>query len=367
MQTTARRWPWIRAVEGRHVALVAAFVLLVLVVLSVDRGVTPFHDEWWFICGRSLTDVGSLLAPHNEHWVALSAAAYVATADLFGVTSEIPFVILLLAAHAAASVALYRLTASTLATAVFVLFGAGFENLFWGFQIGMVGATALGLWAMVAFNAERPGVGALLLLAGVATAGNALIYIPAIAVLLVASGRWREAVYLIPAAGAYGLWALLERGSINARGGPDTLRGIYTFVKRGLLASLGFGAGSKVAAGTVVLLVAAWPRRVTPLVLAAVTGLVATFVALALTREGFAPADASRYLYVAAPFVLITVAGLGATAKRPLAARGLLVIALVIGAILLISHGLRWPAYVEAGHAAGADRPPPGVCTVHPM
>jgi hypothetical protein len=327
-------------------------------VLWLDRGMAPFHDEWWFICGRSLWDAGSLLAPHNEHPVLLHAVVYLTIAAVFGASSSLPFLVVLLVLHAAVAAAVLRLTGSMVATAVMLFLGAGYENLFWGFQIGFVGALALGLWAMAAFLDERPWLGASLLVAAVLTQGDGLFVIPAIAAYLLSAKPVRALAYLMPALAVYGFWVLLEGGSIDARGDPPTTAGIVAFTATGIVAAAGFGAGPPVAVGLTALWVAARPR-VSPLVIAGATGLVATFVGLGIVRQGFTSPDASRYLYVAAPFVLLVF---GSQVAKPLAQRAALSIALSIGVALLVANGLAWPGYVAASRAAGADHPPSTVC-----
>ena len=58
---------------------------------------------------------------------------------------------------------------AAVAVAILLLvYGSGFENLFWAFQIGFVGSVALGLWALVV--ADRPWLSALLLTLSIALA-----------------------------------------------------------------------------------------------------------------------------------------------------------------------------------------------------
>jgi hypothetical protein len=336
--------------------------VLAVVVFVVDRNMRPFHDEWWYICGRALGNLDSLFRPHNEHWVTLHVIAYRTLVDLFGIGTYAPILVLLLLSHAAVAAAVLRLTRSLLPATVMVFFGAGYENLFWGFQIGFVAATALGLWALVAFLEGRVRLGAALLLAAVATQGTGLFVVPSIVVILLASRRARDVVWIIPAILGYAVWFALEHDAIAFRGSVVSIESVVGFTVVGMLGAVGFGAGPALAVGNVVLLAAARARSITPGVVAGATGLLATFVALALVRQGFSEPTSSRYLYIAAPFMLMVVAGIESKAARPIAAKAVLYVALAVNVTLLVVFGSRWPGIVAAARAGGSDIPPPGVC-----
>lgn len=351
--------------RSRSGLLAVAMVLLGVAVLAIDRDMRLFHDEWWYVCGRSLGDIASLLRPHNEHWVTIHVVAYRLLLDTFGLDSYLPFLFLLLAAHAAVAAAVLRLTGSILATLVMVFFGAGYENLFWAFQSGFVGGLAFGLWALVAFVENRRRAGAVLLLFALATAGSALFAIPAIALYLLLNRRVADMVWMFPALIAYAVWAALSRGEMVFLGGTSTAEGVLTFVALGLVSALGFGSGPIVAAGNAALLVAARPGRPSPLVLASLAALASMFVFLAVTRSQFSPST-SRYLYAAAPFALLAFVGFARDSRRPIAVHAVLAIALVTNLVLLVSIGARWPEDVAKARAEGSDIPPAFVCLAEP-
>jgi hypothetical protein len=341
-------------------------LLLALVVIWLDRDMTPFHDEWWFLCGRSLDDPASLFLPHNEHWVTLHAVVYLGIAGIFGTTSSLPFLVVLLALHAAVAGAVWRLTGSLLAGCVMLSFGAGSENLLWPFQMGMVGALALSLWALVAFQEAHPRLGAALLVLAVTTQGNSLFVIPAIGAYLVASRRNRDVAWLCVPVLAGASWLFLERANIDYRGAVPTIDGAATFAVFGVVSALAFGAGFAVGAGHAALLAASMPGRLSPTAWAGLVGLAATFGALGLVREGFSPPDASRYLYIAAPFLILAIVEIARNARRPVLARSVLVSGFVIGVTLLVVNGLAWPADVARARAAGADAVPAAICPAGP-
>ena len=143
----ADRWAWLMAA----IAVFAAVLLLWL-----GRGMTFFWDEWDFIGTRSLGDPATWMAPHNEHWSLLPILVYRAMVETIGIGSYLPYLAVVALLHIAVVAAVYRLVRdatgngpiAVAAGLVIALFGSGFENLFWGFQTGFVGATAMCLWAI---------------------------------------------------------------------------------------------------------------------------------------------------------------------------------------------------------------------------
>ena len=134
------------------IAAVGAVVLLV----RLGLGLTFFADEWAVIADRAVT-VQDLLRPFNEHWLAVTIVVYRGRCSVssgWAATCRTSPVLAVL--HATVAILVYTLvrrrTLPVVAvgmTLVVLLFGSGFENLFWGIQIGFVGATALGLGALL--------------------------------------------------------------------------------------------------------------------------------------------------------------------------------------------------------------------------
>ena len=98
-------------------------------------------------------------------------------------------------------------------------FGSGFENLFWGAQIGFVGATAMGLGALLLLDdvPTLPGRGRAaaatgLLIVAVMTSGYGLFMLGLVGLDVLLDPRRRKWVVplLIPAA-LYGAWYLDPR------------------------------------------------------------------------------------------------------------------------------------------------------------
>ena len=142
------------AYDWRLFAVVAA--LAVADILSTGRHLTFFYDELVFLNHQpgSLVD---MFRPWNTHWSTALFVVYGGVAALFGERSYLPFQLVLMACHVATAGALYAILgrrasrAMGLAlTAVLLVLGTAWEDLFWAWQIGFLGACALGTAAMLA-------------------------------------------------------------------------------------------------------------------------------------------------------------------------------------------------------------------------
>ena len=179
---------------------------------------TFFSDEWAFI-QVPLADPSTWLPPHNEHWSTLPIFAYRFLVDTVGLRTYVPYLAVVVALHGLVVVlvfvAIRRSSGPLAAVAVAVLlllYGSGFENLYWGIQTGFVGATAAGVAALLALDRRddrgRAGV-AILLTIGLATAGIELAFCVAVGIEAILSRRLRTMFVplAIPAA-IYAAWFL---------------------------------------------------------------------------------------------------------------------------------------------------------------
>jgi hypothetical protein len=308
------------------VALAGAVALLWL-----GRGMTFFADEWAFIETRSLADVGSWFAPHNEHWVTLPVLLFRSLVETVGIGSYVPYHVVLVALHLCVAVLVYRLTTRSagarfalVASTIVLFLGGGFENLYWGFQISFVGSTVLGLAAMNV--TDRPAssraawIVAGLLLASLATSGVGVVVSIAVGTEWLVDRRWRLYVpYLVVPAGIFLIWYLaFGRYGVSADRDPFSLTALASvphFVADGLGSVLGVVAGVPYGAGLLVLVAVIIAvglrhrRRLrSPRVVGIALAVVAQFALAALIRahlfEG--AAEYTRYLYT--PVVLTIVA-----------------------------------------------------------
>jgi hypothetical protein len=336
----------------------------VLLILVAGRSASFYGDDWWYILGRSLGDPRTWFVAENEHWVTLHVIAYRLIFEVFGTGSYLPYLIALMIAHVSAAAALFVLLRRVssgwtpiAATSVFLLLGSGYYNLFWGFQMGMVGALALGLWALVALPG-RPWVACLLLTAGIATVANAAFVVAAAFVYLGLTRRRYAPLMLVPVA-AYATWWFVI-GAETARTGPPIGAGnldwVLAFPIGGLSAWFGGVAGIGPTLGLVALVIMPVllyaSRPVPPLTIAAVSGLLAQAAVLAISRGVINPPGSAHYIYDAAPFVLIVA---GSVRVPRLVARSAFVWALGINIALVIYWGTVWP--IARGNPVVTCRP----------
>jgi hypothetical protein len=280
-------------------------------LLWLGRGMTFFWDEWEFIETRSLGDPGTWLAPHNEHWSTLPILAYRALAETVGLGSYVPYLAVVALLHVAVVFAVYRLVRDSTGSGplavcaglVVALFGSGFENLFWGFQSGFVGATALCLWAIVTLRTEGPisrrriAVVVVLLTAALATAGVAIAFTAAIVTELLLDPRRRRVLpwLAIPIAVWAGWYLAIGRSAAAFQDNPI---GLSSFLEApgvviggfGSAAGAIFGVGPKIGliVAAVILVAAGWrwyrSRRLPAEFIGPIAGMAALYAIVGVTR-----------------------------------------------------------------------------------
>jgi hypothetical protein len=259
-------------------AFAAVVVAAVPIYLWSGRHQWFFFDEWDFLAARRATDLHDLLRPHNEHWQTLPILVYRALWRLVGLRRYWPYQILTIGLHLTAASLLRTLMRrarvdpwiATAAASVFVLFGAGHENIMWGFQIGFIGSLVCGLGALLL--ADHDGTvdrrDALSLAAGLAAlmcsgVGVTMCFVVCLAVLL--RRGWRAAaLYAASLAGVFIAWWLaFGRGAYESP--SPSLRDTVEFVAVGtsnLFAQLGQLPGVGIALAILLVggLVLAWGR-----------------------------------------------------------------------------------------------------------
>jgi hypothetical protein len=359
-----------RRLDRSTVALVVALVIGLPLLLWLGRGMTFFSDEWAFIEIRSLGDPGTWLPPHNEHWSTLPVIAYRLLVETVGLRTYVPYLAVVVALHGLVVVltfvAIRRSSGPLAAVAVAILlllYGSGFENLYWGFQTGFVGATAAGIAALLALDRRdergRWGV-AVLLTIGLATAGVALAFCVAVAVESVVARRLRTMfVPLAIPAGIYAAW-FVTFGRFGVRSGtaigPSALVDVPSAIITGFSNAAGAISGLGPTLGIVpVIGIGLWAivrlwrdRRLPPRFVGCIAGIVTLYGLIGLTRShDFAGIiDYTRYTYVSGILLLIALGSLAGPIRIPEERRrrlltlvplgGLLAAALVFNARLLL-------------------------------
>jgi hypothetical protein len=352
------------AIDSRRRALVAFTVLAAIawVTLMVFARETTFRgDDWDLVANRSLSDPIGWMRPFNEQWIAVPAVIFRLIFGIVGMHSYLPYLGVLLALHVVSAAAVWRIVSQLsgivpgLAAATVVLFlGAGCENLYQAFQIGMVLSTAAGLWAIAIFWFDRrPGLAGLLLIVSVASHSIGAVFVGVAVILALAEWRKSNAWLLIPIA-ALIVWTLaFDLPSLAARGGSFSSSVVLLpgFVLAGILTAFGAVFGSSGAVGVCVLAslaviglrLKARPAH-PPIAVAALCGLAAEYALIGVSRAelGLGVVTWSRYLYVAVPLALIVIAGwFGEAPTLPARWRRSASVALVGLAVVAILGNLR--------------------------
>jgi hypothetical protein len=320
----ARRWFGV---------LVVGLVVAVPFLLHWGRQQWFFLDEWAFLVNRRLTDVGSLLAPHNGHWVTLPAIAYRLLFRAFGLTTYRPYQAAAIVTHLAVVVLAWttmrrlgvRPAVATLTALPFVLYGAGRSDILFGFQIALTGSIAFGLGQLLVATRDRRSTVTDVVALGLGLAaimcsavGIPMVVGAALAVLL--RRGWRAAaVQAVPLGAIYVAWYLgYAQGETQNHYslGSDTVSFAW---QMGRAAFEGLGrywvVALVIAAVVLVGLVGAWRRYaadrhdVVPAITVALVVSAAAFALLTAFGRAevggvFGNAAADRYIYVVAALVL---------------------------------------------------------------
>lgn len=297
-------------------AAIGAFVLYTWLGL----GLTFWSDEWGIINDRAISPA-DFVAPFNEHWLGVTIVVYRAMLAVVGMHTYVPYLALLTIIHIIVALEIYvlarRRTHAWLAAGVALvtlLFGSGFENLFWGAQISFVGAAALGFGALVLVDDRptQPGRGraigaAVLLTLGVMTSGYGLFGLSLVGLdIVLARRRWHLiAVPLVPGMIYVAWYLLLGRAGVATHVNPFTataLASLPDFIWRGtgeaLAAATGFGAalGRWLVFALVGLLLALAARRrpIPRRALACFLAIVVEYAIVGLVRSQL-EVDATKY------------------------------------------------------------------------
>jgi hypothetical protein len=348
--------------DRRPSRLALAVHVLVLVggllaLLSFDRGQWFYGDEWAFLGHRGLAGAErSVWAPHNEHWSTGPILIYRALYALYGVRTYVPYIVVLLLLHIVAAHLLWRLLlhigvrppiATALAT-VFVLLGAGYENLMWAFQIGFVGSVALGLGGLLLVNHEGPWgrrdvAGWLVSVIGLMFSGISvtMVVVAGLAVLL--RRGWRQALLTVSVPSAVYLVWLVLIGHHDVANGERSLHDVVTypeFIWTGLRSAVDQtvglpGAGLVIVVGLTLLLLHRRRQSAGPAApaFACALGALVLFAMIAIGRTGLGveQAEVSRYVYLVMALSLPAVGlALSELAGHSLARGGAVSLALLL-------------------------------------
>jgi hypothetical protein len=303
-------------------------------------------DDWDFLAARTGGNLGDLFRPHYQHWTTLPILAYRLLWVLFGIRHYVPYQLLLITLHLTAALLLRAVMVragtrpwmATLVAGVFVVFGAGAENIVVAFQITFVGALVFGLAQLLLADHDGPidrrDAWALLAgLAGLMCSGVAIGMVLVVGLAMQLRRGWRvAALQTAPLAVVYIVWYALSPVGPGAGGYRSQSPGqVVQFVGIGIgsgfgrlaqLPFVGILLAAVLVAGIGVAVHQVGPgvvrgRFAVPLALLAgaflflvVTGLVRSGVPATNIINGKGPERArqSRYVYIVAALALPALA-----------------------------------------------------------
>ncbi len=338
-----------------------AFVLVsaaaLVYYLALARTQWFFADEWEFLSGRGVNG-SDLLRSHYGHWVAVPIVVYRVLWQVVGLHSYLPYVGVAISLHLLVGALLrvimrragVRPWTATIAASVFVLFGAGAQDVLWAFQITFTGALALGLVHLLLVDHDGPvdrrdGLGLLAGLLALMCSGVAVTMVIVVGVAALLRRGWRvAALHVVPLAVVYGAWWLRYSHGKSAFVGSAhqifdwTITGASgVFGALGSVRGVGWLLGAVLVGGGVLALREAGLRATRgSLVLptALLAGAVAFLLIAAFDRSGVGASAAklSRYLHILAALVLPAIAvAIDALARRWRAVGIVALAALVVG------------------------------------
>lgn len=324
----------ISSVRIPHAALIvgAAAVIVATAILWLSHTYSFYFDEWTFILTAPDWTLFTYLQPHNEHPSILFRLLYVALLNTVGLRSYVPYMVVLLALHAANVVLLFLVVrrragdvVALASAALLLVLGAGWENLLWAFQMAWLASVACGLSMLLALDAapsrRNLSIGVVLATASLMFSGIGLMF-AAFAVVMLASARERrrQLLWFVPLGIAVGAWYLaFGRGGVPPNPPPTAanvaLLPVYALWGLGQSAAGLIGEGG--AWGPPALVVASlavgfswWRRKPDAFALGALAGLLTLYLVTGLTRAqlGYGQSGAGRYEYEGAVFWLILLA-----------------------------------------------------------
>lgn len=288
-------------------------------LLRKGQGLTFFFDEWDFVLSRSFS-ISDLLGPHNGHLSIIPVSFFSLWKSIFGISSYVPYQILGLLVHGSVCLGAYVLVRrrspllATSAGIVIALLGAGWQNIMWPFQIGMMGSLSAGLWAMHEFSKPKPSSTrtSILVAMSLMCAGGGVAVFVTIFFLAVIKRNTSAISRLIIVGILYALW-YVKYGTPQSQ--PGNFGKTPQFVVDSAWGAAGaIGAqGSEFAWGYLSVLVfflgIALVRKQT--IFTSFAALMTVFITWCLTglsRAHLGDPNASRYLYVGAVLLIVAMA-----------------------------------------------------------
>lgn len=315
---------WLRgslSLTGVELVYLVGVCIVSVVIFTRDmRGLIFFFDEWSFVSGREFSLQG-VLEPHNGHLSVLPVLTYLGLRQLFGLGSYVPYQVVGLVVHAVTVLVVYFVvrrrspTAAMVVAPVFMLFGSGWQNILWPFQIGMMGALAFGLLAIdeASRDNSRPRLlgwvsGSLL------CAGGGVAALVTVVAILFFRRTWNRLAQTLGVSVLYGVWYLVLGTSQSVEGNANKVPAyVYDSARAVMMAfTPNTILDPRIPPVLIAVALAVWGARRPaksdiPLMVALMFFIVTTWVLTGLSRAHLNEPGASRYLYVGAAVTLVIV------------------------------------------------------------
>ena len=348
----SRRWALVYAI---------ASTLVFLRLVKLGYGTNFFFDDWQFIVERSTFNSASFFQPHNGHLSAFPVAVYMLVLRIVGLDHHWVFIVIAVLAHlclanlVATFVRRRRGEFAGLCSMIVVaLMGAGWQNIFWSFQIGFVSSIAFFLGSLLVLDVDKDElsrvrriVASCLMMCSLLSSGVGVAALVATSFICVTRPE-RARVWWVPIAPVlmYGVW-YLSFGESNASLGAYAKIPEYGVETTSAAVGGVFGVGEKIGQLLLGMLLVVlfgrfrqfWSSRVS----VATVVFYGTFVVLvALSRSSNGEPTASRYLYVAIIAIIVALGATPTTLAGPSKALpGVIVVLAVWGSNSMLETGAR--------------------------
>ena len=173
-----------------------------------------------FIVGRTAGNLSGLFHPYHEHWSTLPILYYRLLWNVVGIRSYIPYLVSVLVLHITIGFLLRSIMIraqvlpwiATLCALVFSLYGAGYSDISYGFNVGFDGSIFFGLLFLLAVDHDgavrrRDALGIVAGVAALMCSGIGVAMIVAVAfAVAIRHGVRRALLLILPLVAIYLIW-----------------------------------------------------------------------------------------------------------------------------------------------------------------
>jgi hypothetical protein len=199
---------------------VAAQGLIFIALIWNFHGEWFVADEWVFLAARTAGNLSGLFHPYHQHWSTLPILYYRLLWNVVGLRSYIPYLVSVVILHITICFLLRSIMIramvlpwiATICALVFSVYGAGYSDISYGFNVGFDGSIVFGLLFLLAVDHDgavrrRDVWGVVAGLAALMCSGIGVAMIVAVAVAISFRHGVRRALLLIlPLAAIFLIW-----------------------------------------------------------------------------------------------------------------------------------------------------------------